>query len=35
MIDVNKLEDGEILVKGVYAIDRARRELQFSHKVIK
>ena len=35
MIDVNELEKGEIIVKGVSAIDRVRRELHISRKVIK
>ena len=35
MIDVNELDEGEIIVKGVSAIDKARRELQLSRKVIK
>ena len=35
MIDVNALEEGAIIKKGVQAIDRARRDLQLSRKVIK
>ena len=34
-IEVSELEEGASLVKGVQAIDRARRELQVSRKVVK
>ena len=35
IIDVNELEEGASIKKGVQAIDRARRDLQLSRKVIK
>ena len=34
-IDVNALEEGASIKKGVQAIDRARRDLQFSRQVVK
>jgi hypothetical protein len=34
-IDVNALEEGASIKKGVQAIDMARRDLQFSRQVVK
>ena len=34
-IDVNALEEGATIIKGVSAIDRARRDLQLSRQVVK
>jgi hypothetical protein len=34
-IDVNALEEGASIKKGVQAIDKARRDLQFSRQVVK